>query len=167
MTCIKAQSLITPFINDKLSIDDLDEFLDHVNSCPNCREELEVYYALLTAMKQLDEDKNLSSNFVQELNEKLENAQEKVIQSKYTYYRKIAILILIMISLAFFISISYAYKSEEEHATITKKSDFHIRYQFLSTIDPSLDQQLQDYLERQNQITNVPESRVQDQLDVP
>ncbi|HPU63531.1 MAG TPA: zf-HC2 domain-containing protein [Mobilitalea sp.] len=71
MTCMEAQSLITRFINDELEIVELEEFIKHIESCSECREELEVYYALLTAMKQLDEDKNLSQDFSQELQEKI------------------------------------------------------------------------------------------------
>jgi len=68
---MEAQSLITRFINDELEIVELEEFIKHIESCSECREELEVYYALLTAMKQLDEDKNLSQDFSQELQEKI------------------------------------------------------------------------------------------------
>ena len=77
MTCIKAQSMIVSFVDNKLSIEELEEFLDHVNSCKTCREELEVYYTLLTAMKQLNEDRNLSDNFSLELKEKLGKSTRK------------------------------------------------------------------------------------------
>ena len=59
MTCLDTQRMIIRFINDDLSLEELELFLDHVNSCSECREELEVYYALITAMKQLDEDEIL------------------------------------------------------------------------------------------------------------
>lgn len=157
MNCLKAQSMITPFINNKLNINELEDFLDHVNTCPNCKEELEVYYALLTAMKQLDEDKNLSSNFVQELNEKLELAEEQIIHAKYTYYRKIAILILTMILLAFFISISYANKSEEENTVDVRESDFHMRYEFRDLSNPTIDLQLQEYMKEHSLEQIIPE----------
>lgn len=151
---MKAQGLITPFIQNKLSIEELEEFLDHIDSCPNCREELEVYYALLTAMKQLDEDKNLSSNFVQELNEKLEKSQEKIIHAKYTYYRKITVLIFTMIFLAFFISFSYANRSaedsgilEEKETLPQKESNFNLRYEYRVPLSRILEQEWKYYLE--------------------
>ncbi|MFT4146880.1 MAG: zf-HC2 domain-containing protein [Mobilitalea sp.] len=125
LTCRKAQSMITPFINNKLSLEELEGFLEHVNSCKDCKEELEVYYALLTAMKQLDEDKNLSSDFVQELNVKLEKSQERIIHAKYTYYRKITVLIFTMILLAFLFSISYADISLQEPKEISEE-EYHI-----------------------------------------
>jgi len=145
MTCIKAQSMITPFINDKLSLTDLEEFLEHVNSCKNCREELEVYYALLTAMKQLDEDKNLNSNYSEELTEKLKQSSEKIFRAKYTYYKKKVILILTMIFVAIFIGFGYANKSELEVQEAVK-SDFHIRRSFREPGMEVLEQQLQSYL---------------------
>lgn len=127
MTCLKAQGMITPFINNKLSVKELEEFLEHVNSCPDCREELEFYYTLLTGMKQLDEDKNLSNDFQLELSVKLKKAQDKVIHVKYTYYRKKTVLILFMIILAFLLGIRYAEESIENeiHNKYSKEVVFH------------------------------------------
>jgi hypothetical protein len=148
MRCIKIQSMITPFINDKLNIKELEEFLDHVHSCPNCREELEFYYALLTAMKQLDEDKDPSDDFDQELSEKLEKAQERVIHAKYTYYRKKAVLILTMILLAFLIGLGYSDNNQDNGVNITE-SDFRIRRLFREPGRGIIEIQLQTYLKEQ------------------
>lgn len=103
MTCTEAQSIITAFINDELNISELEEFILHMESCPECREELEVYYALLTAMKQLDEDKNLSDDYSQELKEKIEHTQERIIHLRYNYYRKKGVLFLIILFMAVFL----------------------------------------------------------------
>jgi hypothetical protein len=154
MTCIKAQAMITPFINNKLTIKELEEFLEHVNSCDGCREELEVYYALLTAMKQLDEDKNLSSNYSQELVDKLEKSHEKVIHVKYTYYRKKVMLIFTMIFLAILISLSYANRSVKEEIT---ESDFHIRILFREPRNDFTDNQLQQYMLERGLEQNPPQ----------
>lgn len=148
MKCVKTQSMITPFINDKLNIKDMDEFLDHVNSCKDCREELEFYYVLLTAMKQLEEDKNPSDDFDQELSEKLEKAQDKVIHAKYTYYRKKAILILTMILLAILIGLGYANNNLVKEDKVTE-SDFRIRIPFHDQRNEIIDIQLQNYLREQ------------------
>lgn len=143
MTCNKAQSLITPFINNKLSLKELEDFINHVSSCSVCREELEVYYALLTAMKQLDEDKNLSSDFGLELDQKIERARERIFHAKFTYYRKKIILFLTMIILAFILSIGYAGKSSQE--SIVKESDFRLRKIFRTQMDIDYEAMLRDY----------------------
>ncbi len=154
MNCMKAQSMITPFINNKLNLNETEEFLDHVGSCPDCREELEVYYALLTAMKQLDEDKNISSDFGRELNEKLERTRERIFHAKFTYYRKKVILVLTILVVAFFLSISYAGNKEEEK--VVTESDYHIRYRFPSQLNSVNEQLLQNYLREQGMLSGEP-----------
>ena len=88
MTCLEAQRLITAFINDQLSIEQLEVFLSHVNICPDCMEELEVYYALLTAMKQLDESKDFSHDYHIELLDKIQYSEDKIVHAKFVKIRK-------------------------------------------------------------------------------
>ncbi len=146
MTCNKAQSMITPFINNKLNLKDTEDFINHVSSCPVCKEELEVYYALLTAMKQLDEDKNLSSDFGLELDQKLERSRERILHAKFTYYRKKIILLLTIILLAFIISIGYANRDVTER--VVTESDFRLRDSFREEPSDYYEFVLQEYLKR-------------------
>lgn len=88
MTCLEAQSLITPYINDELDLDTMEAFLAHVNECKECKEELDVYYTLLTSMKLLDEDKELSNNFSQDLENKLKASAEKLRKRRNRRIRK-------------------------------------------------------------------------------
>ncbi|NLK75024.1 MAG: hypothetical protein GX288_07025 [Clostridiales bacterium] len=145
MTCLRAQSLITPFIDDKLNIKELEEFIDHINACDVCREELEVYFALLTAMKQLDEDKNLSDNFSRELALKLERLQEKIIHVKYAYYRKISVLIFLITIVSFLFSFGYSNINREKENTVIR-STFRLRQSYRSDRFDYLELQLQEYL---------------------
>ena len=55
LTCRKAEEMVTKYINHTLSVDELEEFLDHVESCPSCYDELETYFIVHRAMQQLDE----------------------------------------------------------------------------------------------------------------
>lgn len=145
MDCRTAQSKITPFIDNKLKLEELEEFINHVNSCKECHEELEVYYALLTAMKQLNEERNLSDNFSLDLKNKLERAQERILHVKYVYYRKKVVLILAMIFMAFFLGLGYANKSihVDPGATYSKH---RIRHEFKYRNDDWIDYELQLYL---------------------
>lgn len=145
MNCIRIQSMITPFINDELNIKELELFLDHVYSCPNCMEEVEIYYTLLTAMKQLDEDKSLSGDYRRELRQKLKEAQEKIVHAKYTYYRKKAILILIIALIAFLLNFSYTSDRTVTDVPVTE-SNFHIRKAYKSKGYIELERQLQEYI---------------------
>lgn len=148
MTCMKAQSLITAFINDELEIEELDEFTRHIQSCEECKEELEVYYALLTAMKQLDEDKNLSDDFNQELKEKLVRSQERIIHLRYNYYRKKGALFVIIISLTVFFSL-YHYLIPKEQENPVEESSFSLRTSFMEERFDTPREELDRYFEEQ------------------
>lgn len=96
MNCIEAQRQIMPFINKKLNIEQLDDFINHVNNCSDCMDELEVYYVLLAGMKQLDEDKELSKNFHQELLNVLKQSEERIFHDKLLHIRKRIVLIVLI-----------------------------------------------------------------------
>ncbi|MDD5934107.1 MAG: zf-HC2 domain-containing protein [Clostridiales bacterium] len=110
MTCLEAQSHITAFINDQLDMATLEQFLDHVNHCSDCREELEVYYTLLTAMRLLDEDKELANQFSQELENKLKNSADKIRKTKNARVRKRFYFLFVTIGFIIFSSISVTKK---------------------------------------------------------
>lgn len=150
MTCMRAQGLITAFINDELDIKELEEFIEHIRSCEECKEELEVYYALLTAMKQLDEDKNLSDDFKQELSDKLDRAQERIIHLRYNYYRKKGVLMMIIIILGIFFSIQHYFMPRDKENTVTE-SKFRLRKSFMEERFDVPTKELIRYLEEQEE----------------
>ncbi|NLC18665.1 MAG: hypothetical protein GX757_05495 [Clostridiales bacterium] len=160
MNCNCFQSMIVPFINDELTIKELEPFLDHVTGCQNCMEELEIYYTLLTAMRQLDEDKSLSGDYKRELMHRLEAAQERIVHAKYTYYRKKAILILVIAVIAFLLNFRYTSDLSDDYIDINPEiSDFHIRRAFKSVGNSELESLLEDYIDRgmENDVSGIPE----------
>ncbi|MCD8082007.1 MAG: zf-HC2 domain-containing protein [Clostridiales bacterium] len=54
MTCREAEKMVMPFINHSLSEHELEQFLKHITSCPDCKEELEIYYTVYLGLRQLD-----------------------------------------------------------------------------------------------------------------
>lgn len=56
MTCKEAEKLVMPYINDDLTDEELQEFLEHMESCPDCREELEIYFTVDVGIRQLDSE---------------------------------------------------------------------------------------------------------------
>ncbi len=146
MNCTKAQSLITPFINDKLSLKELESFIDHVQVCKSCREELEVYYTLLTAMKQLEQDQELSNNYRVELSEKIEQMQERIIHIKFTRFRKTGVLLLVIVLLAFLMNFQNVTRKNAADI-IRAESKFRLRYVFDDKRYGWYDIQLENYFE--------------------
>lgn len=132
MNCSDIQRLIVPFINDELNISQLEEFIHHVHSCPNCMEELEVHYVLLARMKQLDEDKELSNNFHQDLMDILRLAEDRIIHDKFLHIRKRIILIIVITLVAIVSSFRIGeFVVEDVLNNDNKKSDFLVENIFL------------------------------------
>ena len=121
MDCKKAMELMTQFINEQLDADDVQAFLDHIDSCPECREELEVTYSLMTAMKQLDEDTDLSDNYIEELNQKIAACYIEEWKRKRACARRRAVLIFVVILLVLQNGITLNRKREDEDKRFFRK----------------------------------------------
>lgn len=78
MTCQQAQSLITEYVQDQLDMKTLERFLQHVTNCPDCLEELEVYYIVFTGIKRLDEDENIAINYHEEFQKTVEDWTNRI-----------------------------------------------------------------------------------------
>lgn len=101
MNCERVQELIAPFVNEQLNTEETEEFLKHIDSCEDCREELEVSYSLMTAMKQLDAGTDLSDNYIEELDEKIEACFMEGLKKKRSCARRRMILAALVVALLF------------------------------------------------------------------
>lgn len=149
MTCNEAQSLITPFINDELDIITLDEFMNHINHCGECKEDLEVYYTLLTGMKQLDDDKNLSGDFHFDFVNKLKKTEERIKRKKIQKVRKRITLILTIVIFAVITSISikeYVVDDivNESKNDKLKTNEIHLKYYYFQDKESILQEYLNE-----------------------
>ena len=67
MNCQTAESMVNRYIEHDLSVDELEDFLEHVENCPSCYDELETYFIVHAAMQQLDEESRDSTLDLREL----------------------------------------------------------------------------------------------------
>ena len=77
MNCQEAQRLVMPYTQDELTDRELEEFLEHVETCPACQEELEIYFMVSLGLRQLDEGSG-SFNMKQEMEEALDLSYRRV-----------------------------------------------------------------------------------------
>ncbi len=54
LTCKEAEKMVMHYIDEELGEEELDEFLEHIEECSLCREELEIYYTVSVGLRQLD-----------------------------------------------------------------------------------------------------------------
>ena len=94
MDCRTAQSLINSYIEKKMTIEQLEQFLKHVKNCPSCYDELETYFIVYYAMKSLD-DKEGSFNMSKLLQEDMKKRRRQVLCYRI---QEMILIILILIT---------------------------------------------------------------------
>ena len=76
VTCQEAERMVTPYINDNLSGEEVDAF-HHLETCKNCQEELEIYFMVDVGLKQLDRDSG-AFDIAGALKERIEDSYARV-----------------------------------------------------------------------------------------
>ena len=76
MNCIRAQQLVKPYLDGQLSDREVEAFLDHVDHCEVCRDELEVYYLIDRTLADGEEDGNY--NFIEKLSRRIEQSRRDI-----------------------------------------------------------------------------------------
>lgn len=76
MDCRRAEELVDSYIDRTIGSRDMEDFLNHVEKCSSCYEELETYYIVHEAMKQLkDEDNDTILDMKNMLKQDIKNSQ--------------------------------------------------------------------------------------------
>lgn len=96
MECKEIQKLFIPFIDDKLSVSDLAAFLDHMDTCKECREEYDIYYTVIMGMRYLDERQNISE-FKLDSEQKLHSAADYLLKYRILLLEKYILLAVLCV----------------------------------------------------------------------
>ncbi|MDE6318231.1 MAG: zf-HC2 domain-containing protein, partial [Lachnospiraceae bacterium] len=54
MNCKEAEKMIPSFLNGELDGYDLAEFVEHIEECPECKEELSIQFLVAEGLEQLE-----------------------------------------------------------------------------------------------------------------
>ncbi len=76
MTCKDAEKLIPLFLDDDLDNHDLSDFLHHIDSCPECKEELTIQFLVKVGMQRLEDGNTF--NLSRELDHLLSDSRKKL-----------------------------------------------------------------------------------------
>ena len=77
MNCQEVQSNIMNYINHHLNHEQTKAFIEHIRTCPDCRDELEINYIVMIGLQQLDEGEILSVDFRKKLKEDIDRRYEE------------------------------------------------------------------------------------------
>lgn len=82
MQCEEALLMIDPFMKDELRDRELEEFLEHLKTCPRCYDELEIYYTIKMSVKYLETENLETYDIPRMLKEELRQKE------RYLHHRK-------------------------------------------------------------------------------
>ena len=60
MNCLEARKYIYDFVQGNWEEDSLEDFLHHIETCPDCKEELRVTHMIYHGLRSLDGKENMS-----------------------------------------------------------------------------------------------------------
>lgn len=104
MNCKETQDKIQFFLQEALELEQLNLFLEHIERCETCREELEVYYTLYTGMQILEEETHNEKNGYEiNLQKELERVKEKFRRARRKKMQKNILLFVLIIIIGIFI----------------------------------------------------------------
>lgn len=98
MDCQEAERLVTPYIHGELDEDTLEKFLEHIETCENCQEELEIYFTVDSGIRQLDSDAD-NYNIKGELEELLDQSRQHVRRRRMLQAMRYSVDTLMVMSL--------------------------------------------------------------------
>ncbi len=79
MTCRETEELIEPFIQRCLSPEEKRGFLEHIRTCQECREELEICYMVYVGITGIDNDTLDTYDLLGALEQELERTEQQVL----------------------------------------------------------------------------------------
>lgn len=96
MDCRTAEGMVSRYLNHTLNTEELEAFLDHVNGCASCYEELETYFIVQEAMQKLDTaDREENLDFKNLLEEDLQRSRRQV--QRRRLFRFLAALLICLL----------------------------------------------------------------------
>ncbi len=128
MNCKEAQALFQNYIDGHLPEKILPDFLEHMEECPKCLEDLKVQYAIYTAISQLNSGKDFSDDYGSEVMRKLAGDREFL---KRRHRRKLSlrfVSILLCVCAGITIGLSDTKSIVRVYLPDTEESHFSLNY---------------------------------------
>jgi hypothetical protein len=95
--------MIPLFLEDNLDNQEMQEFLIHVNSCEDCREELTIQFLISVGLKRLEDGNTF--NLAGELEQKLRDAGHKMKVRSSLQWSALVLQVLVVIALIILIAV--------------------------------------------------------------
>ncbi len=105
MDCKELQRMIPGFLNDELDVRPLEKFLDHINTCKSCREELTIQFLVEVGTKSLEDGTNF--NLSQELDRMMHDSYQRLRTRKHLYKTAFFLQLMVLIELVIVVILAF------------------------------------------------------------
>lgn len=97
MNCKDIDKMIPAFLNKELSGRELNDFMEHISKCPECKEELSIQFLVLEGMASLQDGSTF--DLQKKLDKQLEEARRKLKIRKGIHFLVYGLEILAIITM--------------------------------------------------------------------
>ncbi len=108
MDCKEVQKSITAFLNGELHGKNAENFLNHVEECPECKEELSIQYLVKEGTVRLEEGG--SFDLSKDLNRLIETSYKKIKHQRMAAFAVYAMEFVAMIAVIFILVLVFLHK---------------------------------------------------------
>ena len=115
MKCLEAQRLMQLFLEKKLKAPQLHDFVEHIESCPDCREELELNMAVYSTLLNGKEKDRFDYNCAERTNSYLRVAKRYLRRVRMRHITQGTVIILAQLVLLLFVFSSVEGKFIRDH----------------------------------------------------
>ncbi|MCC8136843.1 MAG: zf-HC2 domain-containing protein [Clostridiales bacterium] len=82
MKCNEARRMVVPFVKKELSERDTERFLAHAETCPDCMDELDIYFTVYHALDAMDSGERHEYDFKKMLDEEIRTSRRAIRKRK-------------------------------------------------------------------------------------
>lgn len=101
MNCIEARRMVTQYVNKELSVKETEAFLDHIEHCSDCMDELDIYFTVYRALNSLDTGEHHEFNFKKMLAEDIRMERKAIFRKKVAAVIRLILLLTVTAALLF------------------------------------------------------------------
>ncbi len=108
MDCKQAVSMIPAYLEDSLEADELKAFLEHIDSCPECSEELSIQFLITEGLNTLNNGD--SYDLTSAMKQKVEESHRDIsFHDKLFWIRNVAVGLVLIMIMAAIAAVNYFY----------------------------------------------------------
>lgn len=115
MNCNEARKYVSQFVDDELNIREADQFLRHIETCAECRDELDIYYTMSKALELIDSNEHQTFDFRKMLGTQIHSVKRRIHRIRRLHFVRRFMIIIMEIFLLLAAYMSVAQKAGFDH----------------------------------------------------